>query len=283
MKQLFIFALLLLLNFLVYGQDIIIDSDISINSCDSISFIIDFSEITPPSTIIISIDTENEIDCPDGGVLISTLDFDAFNLGNVGPGITGNILQITSDFENSFYFPNGSIPPNDMILGGGISDITININNSSGLITGFISCECLSALSVELTYFKAENKEEFIKLTWKTASETNSDYFNVLLSQDASNYDSEGTVQASGNSSFEILYEFNSYSEFIDNYYKLIECDINGVEVEYGPIYIERNKNVDYQYFDLIGRPIKEYNLEHNRFYLRKNGSDVDKIRHRQR
>ncbi len=86
-----------------------------------------------------------------------------------------------------------------------------------------------STLPVKLISFEGELKENKVHLYWITASEINSDYFEILRSSDALHFESIGKVSAAGNSN-----DFLSYT-FVDSlplsgysYYKLIQYDFNG-------------------------------------------------------
>ncbi len=82
------------------------------------------------------------------------------------------------------------------------------------------------ALPVKLTSFSSKSNNEGIKLTWQTAEEVNSDFFEVQRSKDALNFEALGLVKSAGNSS-----DINDYV-FVDNnpaagynYYRLQMVD----------------------------------------------------------
>ncbi|SKC14983.1 FG-GAP-like repeat-containing protein [Dyadobacter psychrophilus] len=83
-----------------------------------------------------------------------------------------------------------------------------------------------STLPVELVRFEAKANEKQVDLTWETASEMNSDYFELQRSNDAKAWEKIGSVYSAGDSK-----KANSYS-FIDfkpqtgaNYYRLKMID----------------------------------------------------------
>jgi hypothetical protein len=76
-----------------------------------------------------------------------------------------------------------------------------------------------------LTFFSGKKEGNRALLQWITASEQNSSYFSVEKSADAVNYNEIGTVNARGNSSNPISYEFedNQFNEA--SYYRLKMID----------------------------------------------------------
>lgn len=95
-------------------------------------------------------------------------------------------------------------------------------------------------LPVELTKFGAETSNNTVELEWTTASEINSDYFEVLRSNDAENWSFINKVDAIGNSTVETNYKLIDKNPLKgDSYYKLVQYDINGTSKEYGPRHVE--------------------------------------------
>ncbi len=84
-------------------------------------------------------------------------------------------------------------------------------------------------LPVDLILFTAEKSEEQVFVQWKTASEINSDYFNVAHSTDGNTFNNINTQSALGNSN-----SIHSYSTYHHspangiNYYQLTEVDKDG-------------------------------------------------------
>lgn len=87
----------------------------------------------------------------------------------------------------------------------------------------------MSPLPVELVYFDATLTNGQVALAWKTASEINSSYFDVLRSDDGKNWSSIGTVPAQGNSQITLDYSLIDESPLSGvSYYQLKEVDLNG-------------------------------------------------------
>lgn len=88
----------------------------------------------------------------------------------------------------------------------------------------------LTTLPVELAYFSAEvYSPTSVKLNWKTASETNNNFFTVERSENGSSFKKIATVNGAGNST-----SLQSYSYIDDNagkgkfYYRIKQTDFNG-------------------------------------------------------
>lgn len=84
-------------------------------------------------------------------------------------------------------------------------------------------------LPVTLVNFNAFADGNSVKVTWKTESELNSDYFTIERSKDGKQFEEIGKVNAAGNSSEEkeyALYDENPYRG--KSYYRLVETDRNG-------------------------------------------------------
>lgn len=107
--------------------------------------------------------------------------------------------------------------------------------------TGVIGCEvqstklgtCATVLPIEFIYAKAEPvNNEYIKVSWATASEYNSDRFDIWRSEDGINFAKVGTVPASGNATQQRNYFYDDYrvQKGITYYYKIIEVDMDSRE-----------------------------------------------------
>lgn len=82
---------------------------------------------------------------------------------------------------------------------------------------------------VELSMFLAQKKNDYIELVWTTASEINSDYFEIQKSDNGSSFITIGKVQAAGNSSSTIEYAFIDRAPYAGhNYYRLKNVDFDG-------------------------------------------------------
>jgi len=117
------------------------------------------------------------------------------------------------------------------------------------------------SLPVELTKFEASAyNNEYIQLTWTTATEINNEGFQVEKSTNGIDFNSIGFVNGNGNSNSIISYQFID-SEVNNNetyYYRLKQIDYDGV-FEYS--HVENaalNNQVDFLIGNMIPNPSKE-------------------------
>ena len=91
-----------------------------------------------------------------------------------------------------------------------------------------VSTPC-ATLPIELTDFTAEKDEQNAVLKWQTATEINSDHFDIERSTDAEKWESIAKVAAAGHSQTERNYQFADVVPFSgDNYYRLKQVDTDG-------------------------------------------------------
>jgi hypothetical protein len=129
----------------------------------------------------------------------------------------------------SFYWPQTTTD--------GSVRATVSNSSNCGTQVRFFNIITNGALPVELLSFDGTCNNNIISLEWKTATEHNSDYFEVVKSRDGENWSSLTTLGSAGNSTQELTYNTKD-GNAIDgnNYYKLIQYDIDGQFKEYGPI-----------------------------------------------
>jgi hypothetical protein len=104
----------------------------------------------------------------------------------------------------------------------GGSGFTIDFTGST------TSLNCI-VLPVELLTFTAEPLEKSVMTSWKTASETDNDYFTVERSYDAVSFTPVGKIKGAGNSTSTRSYSFED-KELLPGtiYYRLRQTDFNG-------------------------------------------------------
>lgn len=122
---------------------------------------------------------------------------------------------------------NGRLEAVNLTNSGAITGAGI-ISYSGGLVnTGTIAP--LTALPVSLIDFNATQSSGVAEIKWSTASEISSDYFTVLRSTNAADFESVAIVKAQGNSEFIVNYSCIDQLPVTDLvYYQLVETDING-------------------------------------------------------
>lgn len=114
-------------------------------------------------------------------------------------------------------------------------------------------------LPVELTYFEGLEYPTFNKILWGTASEHNSDYFEIQRSSDGENWETVGIKTASINSTTKIKYNFlDSFDELVINYYRLKQVDYDGQYKMYGPIALDNTKPIKkiIKYINSLGQEV---------------------------
>jgi len=89
--------------------------------------------------------------------------------------------------------------------------------------------QCASTLPIELLKFDGENKGDYNQLYWKTATEENSDYFEVQRSTNGTDFTRIGQVQAAGSSLQVRSYDFQDNNPYVGiGYYRLKMVDRDG-------------------------------------------------------
>jgi Secretion system C-terminal sorting domain len=114
---------------------------------------------------------------------------------------------------------------------------TLTIAPKSGVIASsglnvILQPVCAAAsLPVELTFFRAKQSNDIVKLTWQTASEKNNKSFEILRSIDAKTWVNIGLVKGQGSSDVITNYIFeDNYPLSILTYYRLKQVDFDGKE-----------------------------------------------------
>lgn len=149
------------------------------------------------------------------------------------------------------------------ITGEGSFDVVYEIGIGPCAVSDTFTIVVNSILAVSLINFSATCEGNKTFLIWETLSEKNSDYFKIEYSEDGLEFKTIGTVKSQGNSSVKIQYYFKHQSNFVSGYYKLIEVDLNGLEVQYNPF----SSICDVSEFEIYPNPVTYelfVNLEKN-------------------
>ncbi len=111
-----------------------------------------------------------------------------------------------------------------------IIDFNGTTAGTCGLIIDNIVITLLSSLPVELVSFNAYPKNnEFVELSWQTASERNNDYFSIERSVDGIHWFNIMNIDGTGNSSELLIYKFLDKKPYRGvSYYRLNQTDFNG-------------------------------------------------------
>jgi len=100
-------------------------------------------------------------------------------------------------------------------------------------------------LPVELLEFTGEVKATCNELKWTTASEINSNRFELMRSSDGNDFEFVASLDAQGNSSSLTNYVYNDCAIDRSYFYKLISYDNDGAFTESVVVYLERNDEND--------------------------------------
>ncbi len=107
--------------------------------------------------------------------------------------------------------------------------LTISVPTGTGYYTFGSTDVAENPLPVVLISFSLEKNNDDIIVKWKTASESNSDYFEVQKSTNGFDFETIKIVPAAGNSSEVIAYEIKDEWPFIGrSYYRLKQVDLDG-------------------------------------------------------
>ena len=101
-----------------------------------------------------------------------------------------------------------------------------------------------NALPVELISFNGSCNNGGVDLTWQTASEYNSSYFDIEQSRDGNHWDVIYSIDAAGQSSELIEYKYtDEHAQGQYNYYRLTQVDIDGTSKTYNAINVSCSQN----------------------------------------
>lgn len=168
------------------------------------------------------------------------------------PGASGNWTVSHPDANNSFSFyvqPNCPAPFNCGTSGqtldfgtnydcNSFDPLTIIVTDANGngpcVFFNAESCNDIFVLPVEMINFSAQVINKDVGLQWTTASESNSDYFDVEYSYDGIEFTAIDRLKAVGNSHTATNYSYR-HSNILLNafgplYYRLRQVDLDGSE-----------------------------------------------------
>jgi hypothetical protein len=149
-----------------------------------------------------------------------------------------------------------------------------------------LACATLSEnviLPVELTSFNVTKDANSVELDWTTATELNSDYFDIERSDNGIDFESIGTLVAAGNSEQTLNYNFIDDSPTNGfNYYRLALYDLDGniAHTETKVVQFQKNASINIfptQVTDRINVEINaEEDLEFRRMILTTSGQVLE-------
>ncbi|GEM_PF-3358529 len=158
---------------------------------------------------------------------------------NGAPVTAGQVLTPT-DINNLSFIPATGFSGNALFNYTAID----NSGKQSNIATYNIPVNTQRALPVTMTVFKGALVNNTTNLTWTTTQEVNTQYFEVLRSNDGATYQPIGSLNAVGNSSNENTYRFTDLQPAPGvNYYRLKIVDVDG-SYEYSDIVTIRLQTV---------------------------------------
>lgn len=103
------------------------------------------------------------------------------------------------------------------------------VTDNYGCVTDQLAVRVLNTLPVSLSNFQVYLNKDKVNVDWRTATETNSQYFTVERSLDGTSFDFLAQVNAAGNSSTEKKYSVTDNDPLKGtSYYRLKQTDIDG-------------------------------------------------------
>ena len=164
---------------------------------------------------------------------------------NAGTGVdlifnwnTGDVSGTLVDPRMNHHTGNGwEIPTTITSSTAGTN--TLTVVGYTGTFSPFAIGEGSSPLPVELLSFQANCIDQGVALTWQTASEHSSAYFEVDRSEDSQNWSLLEQVAAAGNSTSLLSYSILDSEKVRKTvYYRLNQVDFDGANKRYNPIYM---------------------------------------------
>lgn len=141
----------------------------------------------------------------------------------------------------------------------------LNTTGGSGNLNGkyshisFLSIYDPQPLPVELLDFAVTLKEDGNLINWETASEYQSDYFEVYKSSNGTDWLNLTTTKAAGFSTY--LQEYEYFDRDLSEgyiYYRLEQTDIDGTTETFDPVYIYRNSKPVLKKYNILGQEVKQ-------------------------
>lgn len=96
-----------------------------------------------------------------------------------------------------------------------------------------------SALPIELIDISATGMEDYIRVVWNVASESNLSHYELERSEDGVNFDHIANIDANGNTTTALSYQYDDYDVrgFQNYYYQVRSVDLDG-SFEYTPMVV---------------------------------------------
>ncbi len=131
---------------------------------------------------------------------------------------------------------NWTAPGTHVAASGSTAVPTVTRSGVSGWSNFGFGGNSANPLPVELIDFSAYCDDKTSHINWTTATEKNSDYFEVEVSTDLVSWSQVGQIDAAGNSSIKREYTISDNLSRGLRYYRLVQVDFDGKQRIYDPI-----------------------------------------------
>jgi pimeloyl-ACP methyl ester carboxylesterase len=172
----------------------------------------------------------------------------------------------TLDIESNYYSSNTvtfqyTVPQN---ASGKIKFAVIGFGTTNVFDTLSIQLGSAIVLPITLSQFNGKTMDNTNYLQWQTATEINTQYFEVDRSVDAQNWFRLGKVKAAGNSQITQNYAFSDEKPNSKNYYRLKSVDNDGKSVFSSVIYLSNSKEYELEVFPVPSK--QQVTIRYNTF-----------------
>lgn len=117
----------------------------------------------------------------------------------------------------------------------------IGFHNGGNGYSGSIEVEASSPLPIELIAFDAIKKDRQVELSWKTATETNNDFFTIARSVDGKYWEDLQYIEGAGNSVQVQEYSYTDDAPYAGiSYYRLTQTDFDGTQKTFPIVSVEQ-------------------------------------------
>ncbi len=193
----------------------------------------------------------------------------SFDISSLPGSPIGADLRLLIDRDGDGFADNDVTPIGGGTLAGSVITFTgINLQNGDRFTLG--NTNLGAPLPVELVFFRAQVRQGVVDLTWRTATETNNDFFTVERSTNTTEWTVVTTVPGKGNSTTRTDYASVDENPFAGiNYFRLKQTDFDGT-FTYSEVVSVFVEPVDY--VQVYPNPAKGYFILKASFELDPNG-----------
>ncbi|MFN4233949.1 MAG: T9SS type A sorting domain-containing protein [Bacteroidia bacterium] len=182
---------------------------------------------------------------------VGTCVFSGINSGAQMALFTGSPTALTwhSQATNPTYAGGSWTSPTITLAAGGCAYMVVDGFAGDACTYSYtvtnLSGGCI-LLPIELLSFNYTKEGNNVNIQWKTATETNNDFFTLEKSSDGINYEFFQNIKGAGNSNMPIEYKTKDTNPFEGvTYYRLKQTDYDGNFEYVGTIAVKTNKAVE--------------------------------------